>query len=626
MRAAAIYHALLRCYPAPFRDEYGDEMYLTFAEQLNDARRTGRPLRQALVWIEAAGDVLTVAPKEHAHVLFQDLRYAFRTMAARPGFTAVAILSLALGIGANTAIFSLWNGVLHASLPVVQRPDELVILTDPSEAGLWRGTWNGRTDGPRDWLTYTEFEQLRDRADVFSGLMATQSSISTWQVRADGEAWEDARGRLVSGGFFQVLGVGAAAGRVFTADADWRDTHDAVISYGYWQRRFGGRPDVLGRTLTIRNATVTIIGVAARGFVGETTGQQPDLWLPLRLQPSVLPGNNYLRDTPPEKAMWLHVFGRLKPGVSLAEAEARANAIFQADLQSFYGATASDDRGRELLNQRLEVRPAAGGASSMRTELSDSLTALMAGVGVLMLIACANLANLLLARGAARRAEMMLRLSLGAGRGRLVRQLVTESLALAAAGGVAAVAVAYVLYPRARPDARRRRPQLRDRLCLRPAGVGLPGRGNRDRRTPVRPAARVAGYRDRCGSGSQGVRPGRPRVTRADSLGARAGQPATRAVLAASRWRRVAGAHRLQRATDRSRLHDRAFAPRSRRAPDRRRGSGPAQHPAARAARPHSEDPGRERRELLAARRVHRLVFVAIDRGGGPCGHRRPGR
>ena len=446
MRAAAIYHALLRCYPAPFRDEYGDEMYLTFAEQLNDARRTGRPLRQALVWIEAAGDVLTVAPKEHAHVLFQDLRYAFRTMAARPGFTAVAILSLALGIGANTAIFSLWNGVLHASLPVVQRPDELVILTDPGEAGLWRGTWNGRTDGPRDWLTYAEFEQLRDRADVFSGLMATQSSISTWQVRADGEAWEDARGRLVSGGFFQVLGVGAAAGRVFTADADWRDTHDAVISYGYWQRRFGGRPDVIGRTLTIRNATVTIVGVAARGFVGETTGQQPDLWLPLRLQPSVLPGNNYLRDTPPEKAMWLHVFGRLKPGVSLAEAEARANAIFQADLQSFYGATASDDRGRELLNQRLEVRPAAGGASSMRTELSDSLTALMAGVGVLMLIACANLANLLLARGAARRAEMMLRLSLGAGRGRLVRQLVTESLALAAAGGVAAVAVAYVLY------------------------------------------------------------------------------------------------------------------------------------------------------------------------------------
>ena len=315
MRAAAIYHALLRCYPAPFRDEYGDEMCLTFAEQLNDARRTGRPLRQTLVWIEAAGDVLTVAPKEHAHVLFQDLRYAFRTMAARPGFTAVAILSLALGIGANTAIFSLWNGVLHASLPVVQRPDELVILTDPGEAGLWRGTWNGRTDGPRDWLTYAEFEQLRDRADVFSGLMATQSSISTWQVRADGEAWEDARGRLVSGGFFQVLGVGAAAGRVFTADADWRDTHDAVISYGYWQRRFGGRPDVIGRTLTIRNATVTIIGVAARGFVGETTGQQPDLWLPLRLQPSVLPGNNYLRDTPPEKAMWLHVFGRLKPGV-----------------------------------------------------------------------------------------------------------------------------------------------------------------------------------------------------------------------------------------------------------------------------------------------------------------------
>src|SRR3989441_2701282 len=160
--------------------------------------------------------------------------------------------------------------------------------------------------------------------------MASQSSLSTWQVRFDGSEWEEVSGRLVSGGFFQVLGVGPAIGRLFTAAEDRTDNPYAVISYTYWQRRFGGSSDVIGKTLTIRKAALTIIGVALPGFIGETSGQQPDLWLPLRLQPSVLPGSDRLHDTPPEKAMWLHVFGRLKPGVTRAQAEAQANAIFHA--------------------------------------------------------------------------------------------------------------------------------------------------------------------------------------------------------------------------------------------------------------------------------------------------------
>ncbi len=446
MCAKTVYRALLYCYPAAFRHEYGNQMLRLFAEQLGEARRTGGQFQPASLWLQAALDALTVAPKEHCHVIFQDLRYALRTMATRPGFTAVAILSLALGIGANTAIFSLWNGVLHTSLPAVHQPEQLVMLSNPDDAGMWSGRWDGRTDGPRSWLTYGEFEQLRDHAGGFSAMMASQSSLSTWQVRFEGGAWEEARGRLVSGGFFQVLGVSPAIGRVFTTAEDRAESPYAVISYLYWQRRFGGRPDVLGKTLTLPKAALTIIGVAPPGFIGETSGQQPDLWISLRMQPSVLPGKDWLHETPPEKVMWLHVFGRLKPGVTQAQAEAQANAIFQAGLESFYGATASGERRREFLDQRLRIRPGTRGASATRSEFSHSLTALLAAVGVLLLIACANLANLLLARGAARKPEIALRLSLGASRGRLIRQLVTESLALAAMGGVAALAVAYFLH------------------------------------------------------------------------------------------------------------------------------------------------------------------------------------
>jgi predicted permease len=373
--------------------------------------------------------------------LWRDVRYACRTMSAAPGFTIVAVLSLALGIGANTAIFSLWNGVLHASLPGVYEPDELVMLSDPDRSG----GWTGRLDGVRPWLTYDEFEQLRDHAEGFSGVMASQSGLSSWQVRFEGSDWEEAGGRLVSGGFFEVLGVGPSLGRLFTAADDRTGIPIAVISHSFWQRRFGGRSDVLGKTFTLRKAAFTIVGVAARGFVGETAGQQPDFWLPIRLQPSVLPGRDRLHDTPPTKSMWLHVFGRLKPNVTPKQAEARANAIFRAGLEAFYG-DASGERRRTLLDQRLQIHSARRGASPTRPEFSQSLTALLAAVGVLLLIACANLANLLLARGTARRSEIALRLSLGASRGRLIRQLVTESLTLAILGAAGAVVVSSVLH------------------------------------------------------------------------------------------------------------------------------------------------------------------------------------
>ena len=369
--------------------------------------------------------------------------YALRTLRRSPGFAGVAILSLALGIGANTAIFTLWNGLLRSSLPGVEKPEQLVMLTNPDDSG----SWTGRLEGPRSWLTYGEFEQMRDHVEAFSEVMASQSSLGSWQVRFEGSDWEQANGRLVSGGFFQVLGAHPAIGRLFTPAEDRVETPYAVLSHSYWQRRFGGRPEIVGTTMTIRKAALTVIGVTPRAFIGETHGQQPDFWLPLRMQPALIPGRDRLRDTPPEKSMWLHVFGRLKPGVTNEQAEAQSNAVFKAGLESFYGALASGESRRVFLDQRLLIHPAARGASPTRSEFSTSLTALLAAVGVLLLIACANLANLLLARGAARKPEIGLRLSLGASRGRVMRQLITESLVLASLGAVAAFAVAYVLHP-----------------------------------------------------------------------------------------------------------------------------------------------------------------------------------
>jgi predicted permease len=441
--ADAVYNALLCCYPAPFRQEYGEEMRLVFADQLREARHAGTQWTEARLWLRAVADACTIAPKEHVHVIIQDLRYAFVTMMARPGFAAVAVLSLALGIGANTAIFSLWHSLLHASLPEVREPHQLVMLTNPANSGMW----SGREDGARSWLTYTEFQTLRHHATSFTSMMASQSNLVTWQARIGAGDWEEIRGRFVSGEFFDFLGAAPAVGDVFTRADDDAQRAVVVISDQFWRRRFAGRSEVLGTTISLGKTAVTVIGVAPRGFVGETIGQQPDLWVPMQLQPLIVPGSNWLRDTPPEKIMWLHVFGRLKPGVTMAQASAEANGIFRADLESFYGGTASwEARRREYLDQRLELHEGATGASATRAEISQSLTALLIAIGVLLVIACVNLANLLLARSTARRHEIAVRLALGASRSRIIRQLLTESLMLSVVGGIGAIGVASFLF------------------------------------------------------------------------------------------------------------------------------------------------------------------------------------
>jgi predicted permease len=437
MRAEQFYRTLLYCYPPEFRQEYGGEMTHLFRDQLDEARRSGGAAGQAIVWIRGIADLFTVAPKEHYHMILQDIRFALRTFAKTPSYPAVAILSLALGIGANTAIFSLMNGVLLSQLPV-RDPGQLVLLSDPRASGVSIGSQGG----VRSLLTYAEFEQLRAQAQGFAGMMASESSLGRVPVRIEGGEPEEAQSRMVSRDYFQVLGVHPAMGRTL----DPAPEPVAVISHSYWRRRFGGKEDAIGKRIQIRRATLTIAGVAPADFFGETAGQSPDIWTPLDLQPQILPGRDWLHDKGTEKVMWLQVFGRLHPGVPAQQAEASANAVFKHGLEQQYGEGLTAEARKDFQNQTLKLSPAASGASSTRKEFAEPIRVLFVVVVVVLLIACANLANLLLARGATRRREIALRLSLGAGRMRLIRQLLTESVILAIAGGAASIAVAYAVH------------------------------------------------------------------------------------------------------------------------------------------------------------------------------------
>ena len=438
MMQARLFQSLLWCFPAPFRKEYGDEMVRAFSQELREA---DGPRASATVWLRSIFDILTTAPQEHYHVIKQDVRYALRTLASQPGFAAVAVLSLALGIGANVALFSLVDSVMLRTLPV-KDPEQLVMLTDPDV----RGHNNGSQTGDRRLLTYQEFEQLRDHTNVYATLMAVQSYTERMQVRIDGSEVEEVRGQLASAEYFKTLGAPALIGRSFSVE-DGPKAYVAVISHAFWQRRFGGRADAIGARIGLRLGTFTVIGIMPPAFFGETVGQRPDVWLPMDLQPIVLPGRDWLHDNPASlaKDIWLHVIGRLKPGVTIEQAQAASNTVFRRGLEAYYAAAPSESARQRFLNQQLRLRPAAGGASSVREGFGQPLTILLVAAGLVLLIACANLGNLMLARATARTRETAVRLALGAGRGDLIRQMLTESMLIAVAGGVAGLAAAWLL-------------------------------------------------------------------------------------------------------------------------------------------------------------------------------------
>ncbi|MGH9406463.1 MAG: ADOP family duplicated permease [Terriglobia bacterium] len=379
--------------------------------------------------------------------LLQDLRYGLRQLRRNPGFTAVAVITLALGIGANTAIFTVFDAVLLRPLPVRQ-PGRLVMLTNPDV----RGSTYGYESGTRDLLGYPEFEYLRDHNSVFSSLFAADSELPAVPVRLVSERTrpsgqpDTAHVSLVSGDYFATLGVHALLGRAFTSSVDEARGASpvAVISYAFWQRRFGLNPSVLRQTVEIRQTLFTIVGVAAPGFSGVTVGEAPDLWVPLTMQAAVYPGRDMLS---PVAAMqneyiWLQAMARLKPGVTLEQAQANVTILFRRMLESQAGPGLTAAQSKEYLDQRIQLQSGARGVAPVRGAMGDPLIVLMGLVGIVLLIACANVANLLLARGSGRQQEFAIRAAIGAGRARLIRQLLAESFMLTFFGAAAGILLA----------------------------------------------------------------------------------------------------------------------------------------------------------------------------------------
>ncbi|HET8657066.1 MAG TPA: ABC transporter permease, partial [Longimicrobiaceae bacterium] len=355
--------------------------------------------------------------------LLQDLRYAVRQLLRSPGFALVAILSLALGIGANTAIFSLIDVVMLRSLPVVH-PERLVQVTiGESSTEFTNPIW----------------EEIRDRQDVFSGSFAY---VDQRFDLAMGGVSRPLEGDWVSGGFFPTLGLRPAAGRLTSRSDDHQGCPAvAVLGYGFWQSEYGGDVGVVGRTISLDDHPFEIVGVAPEGFTGVDVGRSTQVFAPLCAKAILEPPTGGLDS----HGYWfLRVMGRLKEGVTVEGARARLSALAPA----IFAATVPPDWNAKMqqgyLENTLSARPAANGYSDLRDRYGRALSALMIVVGLVLLIACANVANLLLARATSRRREVAIRLAVGAGRGRLLRQLLTEGLLLSLAG--AAVGVVFAIW------------------------------------------------------------------------------------------------------------------------------------------------------------------------------------
>jgi predicted permease len=368
-----------------------------------------------------------------------DLRLALRGLRRSPLFASVAILSLALGIGANTAIFTLIDQILLRKLPVTA-PDQLVMLYQ-------QGIHNGSNMGSR-MHSYPIYQDIQQRAEPLAEVLCRR--LVPASVSIDNQT-ERLQAEMVSGNYFSMLGVKPALGRVFNSredDQSYQGHPVVVLSYDYWVRRFARDPAVLGKKILVNDSPMTIVGVSAAGFAGIDPAQSPQIRVPVQMKPVMVPDWAWLR-MDDRRARWVQVFGRLKPGHTVESAQGPLQGLFTQIRGYEMTLPAAKDWSAysrdQFMKGRLLVVSAAVGYSPLRNDFSTALLVLMCMVGLVLLIACANVANLLIARGFMRQKEIAVRLSLGSSRGRLVRQLLVESLVLSFAGGVMGVALAIVL-------------------------------------------------------------------------------------------------------------------------------------------------------------------------------------
>ncbi|MGE5813085.1 MAG: ABC transporter permease, partial [Acidobacteriota bacterium] len=364
--------------------------------------------------------------------LRQDLRYALRTLARTPGFTAIVIVTLGLGIGANSAIFSLTDQMLLRSLPV-HKPEELVTFDGP---GAFRGrTFNQAT------FSYPMYKDFRDKNQVLAGVIARFPTAVTFTHKGQSER---VSGELVTGNYFDVLGVKPALGRLLSSADDQKPgAHPvAVLSYGYWKRRFGLSPSILNASVTINGYPMTVVGVVQEGFNGLVLSEPPDVMVPVMMKAQMTPTWNDLDN---RRSRWLSIIARLKPGVSIETARAAMNVLYsQVNAEEVKQMEGISERFRKLyLSKKLIVQPAGRGLNAgVRRDAATPLIVMSGMVGVVLLIACANVANLLIAKLTSRQKEVAIRAALGAGRWQIVRQYFIESLLLAFGGGIVGLVVA----------------------------------------------------------------------------------------------------------------------------------------------------------------------------------------
>jgi predicted permease len=373
--------------------------------------------------------------------LLQDIRYALRQLRKSPGFTLTAVITLALGIGANTAIFTLVHGILMRSLPVTN-PAQLYRIGDTDDCCVEGGIPGDASDtGDFSIFSYDLYKYLRDSTPEFEQLAAVQAGQWGWSVRRGSALAKSLRGEFVSGNYFSTLGLGAYAGRVFTDSDDTPQAPPAtVISYRAWQGEYASDPSIVGSTIYIQARPFTVIGIAPPGFFGDRLSDNPpDVWMPIHTEPYVR-GPSSIMDH--AEAHWLYPLGRVRPGTNIGALQAKLSVELRQWLYTRPLLTANG--GSTIIpKQHVILSPGGGGIQNLQQETGKGLKMLMILSSFVLLIACANIANLMLARATTRRAEVAVRMALGAGRRRVIRQILTESVLLSCIGGVAGLAVAY---------------------------------------------------------------------------------------------------------------------------------------------------------------------------------------